>query len=34
MVGVISKTTGNLRTGLVVPLAATVILLLMHLKDW
>ncbi len=34
MVGVISKATGNLRTGLVVPLAATVILLLIHLKDW
>ena len=34
MVGVISKATGNLRSGLVVPLAATVILLLIHIEDW
>jgi fucose permease len=34
MVGVISKTTGNLRTGLAVPLVATAILLLIHLKGW
>jgi len=33
-VGVISKTTGNLRAGLAVPLAATVILLLIHIRDW
>lgn len=34
MVGVISKATGNLRTGLAVPFAATAILLLIHLQDW
>ncbi len=34
MVGVISKATGNLRAGLAVPLAATVILLLIHIQDW
>ena len=34
MVGVISKATGNLRAGLVVPLAATVILLLIHIEEW
>jgi MFS transporter, FHS family, glucose/mannose:H+ symporter len=34
IVGVISRATGNLRTGLAMPLAATLILLLIHLKDW
>jgi len=34
MVGVISKATGNLRSGLAVPLAAAVILLLLHIQDW
>jgi len=34
MVGIISKSTGNLRAGLAVPLAATVILFLIHLQDW
>ena len=34
MVGVISKATGNLRAGLAVPLAATVILVLIHIQDW
>jgi fucose permease len=34
MVGVISKGTGNLRVGLAVPLAATAILLLIHIRDW
>ena len=34
MVGVISKATGNLRAGLAVPLAATAILLLIHIQDW
>jgi FHS family glucose/mannose:H+ symporter-like MFS transporter len=34
MVGVISKATGNLRTGLAVPFAATAILLLLHIQDW
>jgi fucose permease len=34
MVGVISKATSNLRTGLLVPLAATLILLLIHIIDW
>lgn len=34
MVGVISKATGNLRAGLTVPLAATVILLVIHIQDW
>jgi FHS family glucose/mannose:H+ symporter-like MFS transporter len=33
-VGVISNATGNLRAGLAVPLAATAILFLIHLKDW
>jgi hypothetical protein len=34
VVGVISKATGNLRAGLAVPLAATAILLLIHIQDW
>jgi FHS family glucose/mannose:H+ symporter-like MFS transporter len=34
MVGVISHTTGSLRAGLLVPLAATTILFLLHLFDW
>jgi MFS transporter, FHS family, glucose/mannose:H+ symporter len=34
MVGVISHSTGNLRAGLLLPLAATVILFLIHLADW
>ncbi len=34
MVGVISHATGSLRAGLLVPLGATVILLLIHLFDW
>ena len=33
-VGVISNATGNLRAGLAVPLVATAILFLIHLKDW
>jgi fucose permease len=33
-VGVISNATGNLRAGLAVPLAATAVLFLIHLKDW
>ena len=33
-VGVISNATGNLRTGLAVPLAATAVLFLIHLWDW
>jgi MFS transporter, FHS family, glucose/mannose:H+ symporter len=33
-VGVISHATGSLRIGLLVPLAATVILFLIHLFDW
>jgi MFS transporter, FHS family, glucose/mannose:H+ symporter len=33
-VGVISNATGNLRTGLAVPLVATAILFLIHLWDW
>jgi MFS transporter, FHS family, glucose/mannose:H+ symporter len=33
-VGLISNAAGNLRAGLVVPLAATVILLGIHLTDW
>lgn len=34
MVGVISHATGSLRAGLLLPLAATVILFLVHLFDW
>jgi MFS transporter, FHS family, glucose/mannose:H+ symporter len=34
MVGVISHSTGSLRAGLLVPLGATVILLLIHLLEW
>ncbi len=34
MVGVISHSTGSLRAGLLVPLGATVILLLIHLFEW
>jgi FHS family glucose/mannose:H+ symporter-like MFS transporter len=34
MVGVTSQSTGSLRAGLALPLGATVILLLIHLRDW
>lgn len=34
MVGVISHTTGSLRAGLLLPLGATVILLIIHLFEW
>jgi hypothetical protein len=34
MVGVISHATGSLRTGLLLPLGATLILLLIHLFEW
>jgi MFS transporter, FHS family, glucose/mannose:H+ symporter len=34
LVGVISHATGNLRAGLLVPLVATVVLLVIHLADW
>ena len=34
LVGVISHATGNLRAGLLVPLAATVALFFVHLGDW
>jgi MFS transporter, FHS family, glucose/mannose:H+ symporter len=34
MVGVISHATGSLRTGLLLPLGATVILFLVHLFEW
>jgi fucose permease len=34
MVGVISHATGSLRAGLLLPLAATVVLLLIHLFEW
>ena len=34
MVGVTSQATGSLRAGLVLPLGATVVLLLIHLRDW
>jgi fucose permease len=34
MVGVISHSTGSLRAGLLLPLAATVVLLLIHLFEW
>ena len=33
-VGVISNATGNLRAGLAVPLVATAVLFLIHLRDW
>jgi FHS family glucose/mannose:H+ symporter-like MFS transporter len=33
-VGVISNATGNLRAGLAVPLAATAVLFVIHLRDW
>ena len=33
-VGLISNATGNLRAGLAVPLAATAVLFLIHLRDW
>ena len=34
MVGITSQSTGSLRAGLAMPLAATVILFLIHLRDW
>jgi len=34
MVGVTSQATGSLRAGLLLPLGATAILLLLHLRDW
>jgi fucose permease len=34
LVGIISQSAGSLRAGLVVPLVATVVLFLIHLKDW
>ena len=34
MVGVISQRTGSLRTGLLLPLGATAVLLLIHLIEW
>ncbi len=34
LVGVISQSAGSLRAGLAVPFVATVILLLIHLRDW
>ncbi len=34
MVGITSQTTGSLRAGLSLPLAATLILFLIHLRDW
>ena len=34
MVGVTSQATGSLRAGLLLPLGATVVLLLIHLRDW
>jgi len=33
-VGMVSTSTGNLRVGLAVPLAATVLLLIIHLREW
>ncbi|MFZ0478731.1 MAG: MFS transporter [Terriglobales bacterium] len=33
-VGVVSQTTGSLRAGLLLPLGATVFLLLIHLREW
>lgn len=34
LVGVISQATGSLRVGLMVPLVGTVLLLVIHLRDW
>ena len=34
MVGVISQSTGSLRAGLLLPLGATVVLVLIHLREW
>jgi MFS transporter, FHS family, glucose/mannose:H+ symporter len=34
LVGVVSHSTGSLRAGLLLPLAATVVLLVIHLFDW
>jgi MFS transporter, FHS family, glucose/mannose:H+ symporter len=34
LVGMVSQSAGNLRAGLAVPFIATVILFLIHLKDW
>jgi hypothetical protein len=34
MVGVVSQNTGSLRSGLLLPLGTTVLLLLIHLRDW
>jgi len=34
LVGVISQSSGNLRAGLIVPLASVVILFLVHLREW
>jgi fucose permease len=34
LVGVVSQNTGSLRSGLLLPLVATVLLLLIHLRDW
>jgi fucose permease len=34
MVGVISTATGSLRVGLLLPLGATILLLILHLFDW
>jgi len=34
LVGITSQATGSLRTGLALPLGATVILLLIHLREW
>ena len=34
MVGVISHNTGSLRAGMLIPLGATVILLVVHLFEW
>jgi len=34
LVGVVSQATGSLRAGLYLTLAATVVLLLIHLGDW
>jgi len=33
-VGMVSQTTGSLRAGLFLPLGATVVLLVIHLRDW
>ena len=34
MVGITSQSTGSLRAGLLLPLGATVILWVIHLRDW